>query len=76
MKLDRDMGKDFKMRYMIDAKPKYAKKSIRFADVKFDMCNQMGHTFEIPILRFVWREVERTGNFSTRCPYKAASLNF
>lgn len=75
-KLAKDMGTELKIRYWIDIKPKFAKKSLRCADEKFELCNLFRSNIDVPAFRFVWHEVARSGHLPSRCPVKAVSMIF
>ena len=74
VKYDRDMGTEYKVRVWIDARPMFAKKSFRFADVKFDMCSIFEHKFDLQLLRLFMAEFKKSNNLPQHCPLKGVSM--
>lgn len=58
------------VRYYIDTRPIMRNISVRFIDLKMNICEAIGKKYDIPFLQVLIVELRRCSNIPYQCPFK------
>ncbi|KAI8122516.1 hypothetical protein CVS40_6579 [Lucilia cuprina] len=67
---NKNLDKQFSIRYFIDVKPHFKKDYINFINIKINACDAIRTNYEIPLLKTLMLEMRRTSNIPYQCPFK------
>uniref|UniRef100_A0A1I8PLJ7 Uncharacterized protein n=1 Tax=Stomoxys calcitrans TaxID=35570 RepID=A0A1I8PLJ7_STOCA len=72
--LARTLDKEAEFQFLVHFRPVKGEKSVKFLDVKLNVCDVLSKTSSVPLLKTLMDEVRRKGNLPYDCPMKGNYL--